>query len=525
MSMLNAKVYYFLLRAAQIATVTIVSLLLVATFGFLGLEQSWLNRMKVLGPKDAFFNGTIGTELVPLPVLQVLPDLFPQHFGVGDNWIEQFGFIKSSNTYGLPLGFTVSNRRPQSGAPSPVKFVGFSCVLCHSTNIRFAEGGERLVVGPGNTSLNLFAWIDALQAAALDEKRFTTKAVAEAYYAKTHQKLTFLESAMIDFWIKGFRRTLKEGLPKYDEPFGNGLSLTPECVPTGPDRTQPFRTIVRRVLNRPGTSMAVYTKIASVYREQLRKWAQFDGSIRDLNARSASAAFAAGATVDNLAIPEIASNIREASEFTRTLRGPSYQDIFRLTSLDQSKAQRGKAVYMQECSSCHGHPESDTWIAGSRQGEVVSLEEIKTDPERVSYRYFDQIPDKLVDLFPKQHPFHFTREEIRPGPEGTTRGYINAPIDLVFSRAPYLHNASILTLAEVRNLKPRREITYRGQNVYDPVDVGLASPDATDKVNYFRFDTSLKGNSNKGHDYPWPYHSKDWNQQELEELLEYLKTL
>jgi hypothetical protein len=222
MSTPNARAYYFL-RGGQIETVTIVSLLLVATFGFLGLEQSWLNRREVLGPKDAFFNGTIGTELVPLPVLQVLPDLFPPHFGVGDNWIEQFGFIKSSNAYGLPLGFTVSNRRPQSGAPSPVKLVGLSCVLCHSTNIRFGEGGERLVVGLGNTSLNLFAWIDALQAAALDEKRFTTKAVAEAYYAKTHQKLTFLESAMIDFWIKRFRRTLKEELPKYDEPFGNGL--------------------------------------------------------------------------------------------------------------------------------------------------------------------------------------------------------------------------------------------------------------------------------------------------------------
>jgi hypothetical protein len=520
----NAKVYYFL-RAGQIATVTAASLLLAATFGFLGLERSWLHDGKDLGPKDAFFNGTIGTELLPLPVLQVLPDLFPQHFGTGEKWIEQFGFLKPSNASELPLGFTVSNRRSQSGAPSPVKFVGFSCVLCHSTNIRFGEGGERLVVGPGNTSLNLFAWIDSLQAAALDEKRFTAKAVAEAYYAKTHQKLTFQESAMIDFWIKAFRRTLKDGIPKYDEPFGNGLSLTPDCVPTGPDRTQPFRTLVRRVLNRPGTSMTVYTKIASVYQEQLRKWAQFDGSIRDLNARSASAAFAAGATVDNLAISEIANNIREASEFTRTLRGPLYQDVFKFSSLDQSRLQRGKVVYMQSCNICHGHPEASGWVSGARQGEIVPLGEIKTDPERVNYRYYDEIPDRLFELFPQKHPFHFKREEIRPGPEGTTRGYINAPIDSAFSRAPYLHNASVLTLAELINLKPRREITYRGQNVYDPADVGLASPETPDNLNYFRFDTSLKGNSNKGHDYPRSYHSPEWNAEKLEDLLEYLKTL
>src|SRR5438105_15842924 len=108
---------------------------------------------------------------------------------------------------------------------------------------------------------------------------------------------------MLGLWVKGFRNKIVGDAEKYDEPFGAPAAMTPEAVPTGPTRTQPFRTIVRRAIQRPGTSMFVFTKIATVYHEDWREWSQFDGSIRDLNARSALAAFAAGATPNNLRIP------------------------------------------------------------------------------------------------------------------------------------------------------------------------------------------------------------------------------
>ena len=107
----------------------------------------------------------------------------------------------------------------------------------------------------------------------------------------------------------------------------------------------------------------------------------------------------------------------------------------------------------------------------------------------------------------------------------TTGGYITGPIDSAFSRAPYLHNASVLTLAELINLKPRRNFFYRGRNLYDTRDLGYKSPGSPDTSVYFPFDTSLRGNSNKGHDYPWPYKAAEWNEQDLVDLLEYLKTI
>jgi hypothetical protein len=527
-------------RMVQVGILLIATVLLIATIGLIVLEKTWRKTTGPLGPKDAFFNGTIGTELLPLPVLQVLPSLFPEHFGEGDQWISRFGFYKASPNDVLPIGFVASNHRPQSGAPSPVKFVGFTCALCHSTSIIEAGTNNRIFIpGTGNTSLNLFAWLDSLQAAALDEQKLTPQTIAEAYAKVNHRSLTFQERAMIGLWLRQFRNTLKEGVKKYDEPFGGEQSFQPEHVPTGPVRTQPFRTIVRRVLDRPATTMAVYTKIATVYQEQLKEWSQFDGSIRDLNVRSAVAAFAAGATVDVLATPEVEHNIKQASEYTRTLSGPSYSEVFPNHPLDQQKIERGKKVYMEvgpewtangktlklTCNACHGHPESGKWVRGELQGEIAPLDQIKTDPERVTYRYYDRLSDKLYAFFPDGHPFKFKREDLRPGPAGNIAGYINAPIDSAFSRAPFLHNASVLTLAELIGLKPRRNVFYRGANAYDPLDVGLESPTQSDSIHYFKLDCSKPGNSNQGHDFPWPYDSSQRNAQDLTSLLEFLKTL
>jgi hypothetical protein len=65
----------------------------------------------------------------------------------------------------------------------------------------------------------------------------------------------------------------------------------------------------------------------------------------------------------------------------------------------------------------------------------------------------------------------------------------------------------------------------RGHNDYDPEDVGLESPQRADGRHYFRFDTTTPWNSNRGHDYPWTYKGPGWNERELRDLLEYLKTL
>ncbi|AFY47550.1 hypothetical protein Nos7524_1678 [Nostoc sp. PCC 7524] len=522
-------------KGIKIAAISLVSILLVGFLGFLYLESTWAKPV-FRTPQDAFIHGTIGTELAPLPVFQVLPDLFPDQFqpageAAGD-WTQQFGFIKSKpgENEGLPVGFSISNYQPQSGKPSPVRFVGFSCALCHTSKIRRTPEDQGVIVtGMGSTTLDLFAWVDAFKTAILDEKRLTLENIAQAYEAKFQKPLGIIDKTVISFWLSTARSQVTATLPKWDAPYSGKDLRNSELEPIGPARTQPFKELVHFTMDRPGASDKSYSKLPSLYEQKNREWAQYDGSIKDRLSRSVLAAVAAGATPDNLLVPEISHNVTQAIEYTLDLQGPKYAEVFpeQAAKIDPQKVERGRAVYQQNCATCHGYrnQEDNSWIPGELQGQVVPIAAIKTDPERLKYRYYDELPDAVVNYFPEGHPFRPKRENIRPGPAGDTKGYINAPLESVFARAPYLHNGSVLTLAELINLKPRRNIVYRGDNVYDPVNVGLASPDAPDDQHYFKLDTSVKGNSNQGHDYPWPYHGTGWDKAALEDLLEYLKTL
>jgi hypothetical protein len=512
----------------------------------------------------AFFHGSIGTELMPLPVAQVLPDIYPEHFqplgrSAGD-WIDQFGFIRSKDpaAQGLPVGFTISDSLPGTGEKAPIPFVGLGCATCHTALIRRSiDDPGYLVTGTGNPSLNLFSWLDAFQAATLqklpvadpndpktvkewklpvgvkEEDLLTTARVAEAYNRKFGKDLTPVEQTVIGQWLGQLAVQQAASLPRFDQPYGHGRSMDSKLVPTGPCRTQPFRTLVRTVLQRPGATMQVYTKIAPIYKEALLDWAQVDGGIRDIRIRSALAAMAAGATVRVLAKPEVVTNIELATDYTKDLRGPRYDLVFPELGpwIDRPAVERGMASYMKHCNGCHGHPDPADpagWKAaetGSRLGVIIPYAEIGTDPERVTFRYFDELPEKIFQAFPSDHPFHFAREDLRPGPLGHRKGYITKPLDSAFSRAPYLHNASVNTLAELINLEPRNPVFYRGHAIYDPEKVGLKVSSSRDRTNYFRFDTTLPGNSNRGHDYPWPYQGPGWNKAELSDLLQYLKTL
>jgi mono/diheme cytochrome c family protein len=549
------------LRGLCLASLAATLVVLGGTAFVLYRETQWLPDpvySEDLGKRnsEAFFHGTIGTEVAPLPVMQVLPAMFPEHFQPlgkdAGTWDRQFGFIPSErlpvphprgeSLENLPLGFTLSNYRPRSGAPSPVKFVGLACATCHTTFIRRPDGSDFLAVGTGNTALNLFAWLDAFQAALLDRDRFTAEKIFAAYEQTANPPLSLEERLMIRLWLSGAQAKLAADVEKYDQPYGEGKSLNPDIVPTGPCRTQPFRTLVRTALHRPGAGMHVYTKIAAVYWQDLEGgWGQFDGGIKGLDRRSSGAAFAAGATVQNMNLAEIADNIRWASAYLKELKGPHWEQVFPLgPAIDEDRAEQGKQVYLDHCDRCHGHPEGDRkhpatlrWVRGKDQETLTPLDRIGTDPERVTFRYYDELPDTLAGLFPEGHQFDFPRDALRPLPGDPTRGYFNKPLHSAFSRAPYLHNASVLTLKELIHLAERRPVFLRGENRYDVEAVGLSSPDARDPGAavprlYFRFDTRVAGNSNRGHDYPWPRAEveKDAKKRaDLEHLLEYLKTL
>jgi hypothetical protein len=393
--------------------------------------------------------------------------------------------------------------------------------------------------------------------------------------AEKGRTLTTVEELVIRLWLSGSRDEIGGYQRVIDEPLSAEQLADPQFVLAGPARTQPFRSLVRVHLDRPGMSRQGaqmdqgFSKIPVVFHQEEKyrgKWAQFDGSIDDVVTRSTLAASTAGGNVHNLSLPDISQNVIQAAQFTKTLPAFVWADAFsgqmrkndkfgETFRIADDRKQSGEKVYQEHCLRCHGEPlqvdgkqywapPKDDGNSGLKFGDIIPIEIIGTDPNRVEYRHNEAaagpIADEFGDKFRKNHPLgNFTSKNLR-----APHGYLAGPISGAFLRAPYLHNASILTLAVLIGLEKRRDYFYRGRNVYDPVRVGYWSPDVPvdsktkepvstkshDPQYYFFFDTRVRGNSNKGHQYPkWAFDlekpmSADRTKQ-LQDLLEYLKTL
>jgi hypothetical protein len=101
-----------------------------------------------------------------------------------------------------------------------------------------------------------------------------------------------------------------------------------------------------------------------------------------------------------------------------------------------------------------------------------------------------------------------------------TDGYVSVPLDGLWLRAPYLHNGSVPSLADLLEPPDRRPKQFwRGYDVYDQVNVGFVSsgPEALRQGTFY--DTSKSGNGNAGHQY-----GTDLPAESKRALIEYLKT-
>jgi hypothetical protein len=107
-----------------------------------------------------------------------------------------------------------------------------------------------------------------------------------------------------------------------------------------------------------------------------------------------------------------------------------------------------------------------------------------------------------------------------PTPAAPTASYEARRLYGIWATAPYLHNGSVPTLADLLLPAAQRPKTFRvGTRVFDPAKVGF-STDPEAPGNTSTFDTTLPGNSNAGHDYGTHLSVKD-----RRNLLEYLKQL
>lgn len=105
--------------------------------------------------------------------------------------------------------------------------------------------------------------------------------------------------------------------------------------------------------------------------------------------------------------------------------------------------------------------------------------------------------------------------------------YKARPLNGVWATAPFLHNGSVPTLYDMLSpISERPKVFYLGSKIFDPQKVGFETGEFRGG---YKFDTSITGNSNKGHEFNFGPRGNGNIDRYLEPseryaLIEYLKT-
>src|SRR5262249_34405644 len=158
---------------------------------------------------------------------------------------------------------------------------------------------------------------------------------------------------------------------------------------------------------------------------------------------------------------------------------------------DPAAVASGREIYMAECRTCHGYQDQrDYSFTGEMIGQVEPNSRLGVDPRRLD-SYTRQFRDYQVANFFKGTPYqfkYFTK----------TDGYADLPLDGLWLRAPYLHNGSVPTLADLLNPPEQRPVAFvRGPDQLDPERGGFVAPPcnpASIAPDRFCYDTTQPGN-------------------------------
>lgn len=434
---------------------------------------------------EEFEYGSIGAEQtrgVPYYIWAVLPtvfhDLLPK--GTGDGYA-RFGFIFEPG-HDRPIGTSYRKK--------PIGLVGLNCASCHTGTVRYEPGGERhVVLGMPAHGLRVQEYANFLRRVGRDP-RFNADTLMAAI-EKKFPHISWFEKTLYRYVVI---RETKSALHTIDRDF-EWTDVRPR---TGPGRVDTFNPWKQHFGLMTSADKTVGTAdFPSIWDQGPRQgiYLHWDGNNNSLAERNLSATLVAGATEDSLDT----TSLDRVAAWLKTLQPPSYPK----SRIDEALAARGKPLYEAHCGSCHD-------FGGSQLGKVVPIGQIGTDPGRLDSFTPALLPH--MNGIGKGRSWAFSHYR-------KTDGYVNAPLDGIWLRAPYLHNGSVPSLRALLFPAERPTVFWTGDDVYDWQDVGFVSSGPEARRLGFRFDTRLPGNHNGGHLY-----GTELTPAHREAILEYLKT-
>jgi mono/diheme cytochrome c family protein len=445
--------------------------------------------------EEHFLFGSIGTEGeqgVPYWIWLVLPRIFPEYLP-GPGGYASLGLL-GKDGHEMPIGLS----KVTIGYPR----VGGNCALCHTGQFRRRPHDPPTIVaaapshqtGPQEYLRFLFA--------SASDPRFTASTIL-GEIARNH-RLSRLDRLLYRFVI--IPRTRRALLRLADE----GAWMT-QRSDWGRGRTDAFNRVKFSLLGQPMDDTIGTADMTPVWnlKGSTGRAYHWDGLNTSLPEVVRSSALYAGATrrwvdrdVENWEKTEAGatSSLRRIHDYISGVQPPKYP-----FAIDAGLVTAGQSAFQNECASCHA-------VGAARTGTVVPATEVGTDRHRLET--WTASAAEAYNAYGQGHAWKFSSFR-------TTTGYVAVPLDGLWMRAPFLHNGSVPSLADLLEARERRPTTFwRGYDVYDATKVGFVSTGAEAERVGTRFDTTRPGNSNSGHPYgtALPPETK-------RALLEYLKTL
>lgn len=488
----------------------------------------------------AFKNTALGNLGIPMVMLRLFPELFPEIWGAPGDSFAPVGFAKDpyepSRVLPLGLGFAGSTPAvPVSATVSVnINVVALTCMGCHGGRVQGADNVVHTVVGMPNTQFTNFR---GAVYATVSSPKYTADTFRAALAAKplgwvygdpALAQQEYLERAIFlsPGAAENFLAKLKGGSIAGAQRFAQTLGAYTYQVPNAPD----LRASTPGYLDAIGAGIAAIVNpavltpaqvqgavppapaqidIMSVWRQDERPLAQWDGSIKDLTHRNLAAEFGVIGDPTHISM----ENVNLTTPLTVKMPSPPYP-----FDVERPAAARGQRLYNQYCASCH--------TGGN--AEIFDVARVGTDPNRAQiWKPYSVaglrsvLRSACTDAVTCNHPdgTPLADEEI----VNPTGGYMAIPLRGIWARAPYLHNGSVPTLAALLT-GDRPAQFYRGNIAYDETNVGFADAPAPGAVKY---DTTRSGLGNRGHDTAEFLGDVDWKNEprKLHDLLEYLKTL
>lgn len=428
--------------------------------------------------EEHFLYGSVGTEAEGIPywVWLVLPRIFPEYLRPGG--YASIGMV-SRDGHEMPIGLS----RVTVGVPR----VGINCALCHAARFRATPDDVPAIYPAAAAQQNgARAYVRFLIACANDP-RFTAGTILGEIARNT--RLSFTDRVLYRLAI--IPNTRRRILQLRDQdPFGHVTmagAKQPHQPAIGDSDVMPLWRLSRRE-GQPFLRDGLNTSL----REVVQSSALADGATThwlDRDARNW-----------NRTDPEAMSSLHRVLNYIGDLRPPAYP-----FPIDDRLAAAGALTYQANCATCH-QP------GGARAESIVPLAEIATDRQRLDLWTTDAA--KAYNAEGRGHAWKFSNFR-------KTAGYLAVPLDGVWVTAPYLHNGSVPTIADLLEpvaSRPRK--FWRGYDLYDATRLGYFTLGPEAERAGTPFDVTSPGHSNVGHLY-----GTELAPEQKRALLEYLKTL